>query len=443
MSCESSPPPDCPELSSSSHQKTDKLISYNAGHLIEAAIAHRQYYKTDLLIDVVERYVRHIRTVIGPEEGKLHAYPGHPEIELALLRLHAETGSQDAYELARYFIEERGNPHGQDGLHFYEWEARRRREAPWKRPDAYPTAHAYWYCQSHAPILEQQTIEGHAVRAMYLLTGVANLLHFDEAGIRAFDDDDGNQAKEKKSKYFEAVTRLWDNMVDKKMYLTGGIGAMWGWEGFGIDYFLPQGTDEGGCYGETCASIGVILLAERLLHLDLDARYADVLELCLYNNVMTSNSLDGAAFTYVNQLASSDAQPSRREDWFEVSCCPPNLLRLFGSLGGYLWDYGTVSSKEEQEEEEVYVNVHLYTTAVVTFETPKSRTVSLEQRSNWPWNGTVSFTLNAPAGVNTTIRLRIPGWSKGEYTVCFHAFLHVQYTFSAFRRAPPPPPPPN
>ena len=180
MSCESSPPPDCPELSSSSHQKTDKLISYNAGHLIEAAIAHRQYYKTDLLIDVVERYVRHIRTVIGPEEGKLHAYPGHPEIELALLRLHAETGSQDAYELARYFIEERGNPHGQDGLHFYEWEARRRREAPWKRPDAYPTAHAYWYCQSHAPILEQQTIEGHAVRAMYLLTGVANLLHFDE-----------------------------------------------------------------------------------------------------------------------------------------------------------------------------------------------------------------------------------------------------------------------
>ena len=342
-----------------------------------------------------------------------------------MLRLHAETGNQDAYELARYFIEERGNPRGQDGLHFYDWEARRRGDSPWKRPDSYPVAHAYWYCQAHAPILEQHTIEGHAVRAMYLLTGVANLLHFDEADIRAFDDNGGDgTGKRKKDRYFEAITRLWDNMVDKKMSLTGGIGAMWGWEGFGIDYFLPQGSDEGGCYNETCASIGVVLLAERLLHLDLDARYADVLELCLYNNIMTSNSLDGAAFTYVNQLASSDAQPSRREDWFDVSCCPPNLLRLFGSLGGYLWDYGTTTSGGggDGDEEDVYFNVHLYTTAVVKFETPNGRSVSLEQRSNWPWSGTVSFKLEAPAGTNTTIRLRIPGWSKGKYTVGPGAF---------------------
>ena len=426
---------------------------------------------------MVEKYIRHIRTVIGPGEGQKHAYPGHPEIELALLRLHAATGNEDAYELARYFIEERGNPKGQDGMHFYDWERKQRGDSPWKRPDAYPTADDHWYNQCHAPILEQQTIEGHAVRAMYLLTGVANLLSLDKLGVRAYDDDhsseeeeeeeegqdgsggkevettDKNKNKNRKEKYFEALTRLWDDMVDKKMYLTGGIGARWGWEGFGLDYFLPAGSDEGGCYNETCASIGVVMLAERMLHLDLDARYADVLELCLYNNVMTGASLDGTAFTYVNQLASSDVQPSRREDWFEVSCCPPNLMRLFGSLGGYLWDYGVstggggggggssgIAGEEEFEEEEeeegsvnAFVNVHLYTTAVVTFEVgDEGKTVALEQKSDWPWDGNVVFDLTAPSSVKTTIRLRIPGWARGEYTVCFsytYTCLFIKHIF--------------
>ncbi|RYO96658.1 hypothetical protein DL765_011520 [Monosporascus sp. GIB2] len=376
---------------------------YNAGHLIEAALAHSKYYKTDFLIEVAEKYVRYIRSVIGPEEGRLHAYPGHPEVELALLRLHAATGSADALQLARYFVEERGNPTGQDGEHFYDWEARRRGDSPWKRPDAYPVSGEHWHNQSHAPILEQRSIEGHAVRAMYLLTGVADLLCLENS----------NMADGKKDAYFEALTGLWDNMVDRKMYLTGGIGAMKQWKGFGIDYFLPQGSDEGGCYNETCASIGTVMLAERLLHLDLDARYGDIMELCLYNNIMTGMGLDGASFTYANQLASSEAQPSRRERWFEVSCCPPNLMRLFGSLGGYLWDYGAVAAGPPGE---VFVNVHLYTTAVVTFEVEK-QSVSLEQRSNWPWEGTVSFNLKAPPPMNTTIRLRIPGWAQGKFTL--------------------------
>ncbi|RYP45411.1 hypothetical protein DL768_008233 [Monosporascus sp. mg162] len=378
---------------------------YNAGHLIEAALAHSKYYKTDFLVEVVEKYVRYIRSVIGPEEDRLHAYPGHPEMELALLRLHAATGSADALELARYFIEERGNPAGQDGEHFYDWEARRRGDSPWKRPDAYPVSGEHWYNQSHAPILEQCSVEGHAVRAMYLLTGVADLLCLGEDNKAAADG--------KKDAYFEALTRLWDNMVDRKMYLTGGSGAMEQWEGFGIDYFLPQGSDEGGCYNETCASIGAVMLAERLLHLDLDARYGDIMELCLYNNVMTGMGLDGASFTYVNQLASSEAQLSRRERWFEVSCCPPNLMRLFGSLGGYLWDYGAIAAGPPGE---VYVNVHLYTTAVVTFEV-EGQSVCLEQRSDWPWQGTVSFNLKAPSSMNTTIRLRIPGWAHGKFTL--------------------------
>ncbi|RYP60198.1 hypothetical protein DL769_008222 [Monosporascus sp. CRB-8-3] len=377
---------------------------YNAGHLIEAALAHSKYYKTDFLIEVVEKYVRYIRSIIGPEKGRLHAYPGHPEMELALLRLHAATGSADALELARYFVEERGNPAGQDGEHFYDWEARRRGDSPWKRPDAYPVSGEHWYNQSHAPIVEQRSVEGHAVRAMYLLTGVADLLCL---------ENNNGVADSKKDAYFEALTRLWDNMVDRKMYLTGGIGAMEQWEGFGIDYFLPQGSDEGGCYNETCASIGAVMLAERLLHLDLDARYGDIMELCLYNNVMTGMGLDGASFTYANQLASSEAKPSRRERWFEVSCCPPNLMRLFGSLGGYLWDYGAAAAGSPGE---VFVNVHLYTTAVVTFAV-EGQSMSLEQRSNWPWEGTVSFNLKAPSSMNTTIRLRIPGWAQGKFTL--------------------------
>lgn len=213
-----------------------------------------------------------------------------------------------------------------------------------------------------------------------------------------------------KSEYFGALSRLWNNMVDKKMYLTGGIGSMWQWEGFGIDYFLPQGSDEGGCYNETCASIGVIMLAERLLHLDLNSKYADVMELCLYNAVMTGLSLEGTAFTYVNQLASSEVDRNRREDWFDTSCCPPNVMRLFGSLGGYLWDYGGTGK-------DAYVNVHLYTTAKLKFQV-EDQEISLEQKSNWPWEGNILFQLEAPAATNVTIRLRIPSWAQGRFMVC-------------------------
>jgi uncharacterized protein len=207
----------------------------------------------------------------------------------------------------------------------------------------------------------------------------------------------------------QALHRLWDNMVDKKMYLTGGIGAMAQWEGFGIDYFLPQGTDEGGCYAETCASIAFVMLAERILHLNLDSQYADVIELCLYNNIMTAMSLDGKSFTYINQLASSEADKSMRKEWFWCACCPPNLTRLFGSVGGYLWDYGT-------EGNGVFVNVHLYTGAELQFKAGES-TVTLQQKTNWPWEGKVDFELSSPSLLRTTIRLRLPAWSKGRFTL--------------------------
>lgn len=373
---------------------------YNCGHLIEAALAHNNYYKNNLLLEPLEKYVHLIANTFGPEHGKIHGYPGHPEIELALLRLYTETRNEEALQLARYFLEERGNPNGPDGKHYYDWEAEQRHESPWKRPNPYPEAGSHWYNQAHVPILQQETIEGHSVRAVYLLTAAADMLCLEKQGSTSFD---------KSAEWLAALRRLWDNMVDKKMYVTGGIGAIKQWEGFGIDYFLPQSTDEGGCYAETCASIAVMFLAERMLAIELDSRYGDIMELCLYNNVMTAMSIDGKAFTYVNQLGSSEIDKSGREDWFWCACCPPNFSRLFGSLGGYLWHFGAQGN-------EGYINVHLYTSAKVSFQSEHGP-VELEQSSNWPWEGTVKFSLRKPEQLSTTIRLRIPAWSNGEFTL--------------------------
>lgn len=330
----------------------------------------------------------------------MHGYPGHPEIEMALLRLYAATNSSEAYELAKYFLQERGNPTGQHGMHFYDWEAQKRNEDPYTRPNTYPEKGSHWYCQAHMPIVEQPTIEGHSVRAVYLLTAVADMVQLHHSGNKPIGGDADSWSL--------ALTRLWDNMVGKKMYVTGGIGAIKQWEGFGIDYFLPAGTDEGGCYSETCASIAVMMLAERLLSFDLDAKYADILELCLYNNIMTAMSLNGQQFTYVNQLASSETDKSAREDWFWCACCPPNLTRLFGSLGGYIWHV-------QENEADLAINIHLYTTAKLTFNTASGEIISLQQTSNWPLDGKVSLELSSSPSQNVVIRFRLPSWCQGQY----------------------------
>ncbi|PGH17721.1 hypothetical protein AJ80_04729 [Polytolypa hystricis UAMH7299] len=378
---------------------------YNCGHLIEAALAHKDHYKNDLLLEPIEKYVRLIRKVFGPGEDQLHGFPGHPEIELALVRLYKATGNQDAYDLAQYFVEERGNPTGQEGKHYHDWEAEKRGDSAWLRPNHYSEARAHWYCQAHVPLLEQTTIEGHSVRALYLLTAVADLLAVEKSGQHAFAKSD---------QWLATVKRLWDNMVDRKMYVTGGVGAIKQWEGFGGDYFLPQGTDEGGCYAETCASIAVMFLAERMLELELDGRYGDMMELCLYNSVMTGMSLDGKSFTYVNQLASSDKDKSGRESWFWCACCPPNFSRLFGSLGGYLWHYGSNGNGTTTDDVEAFINVHLYTTAKLTFQVSDAASIEFEQKTNWPWEGNILFQMKNPAQIKTTIRLRIPAWAKGK-----------------------------
>jgi DUF1680 family protein len=224
---------------------------YNAGHLIEAALAHSKHYGTNDLMEPILKYVDLIHKTFGPGPEQRHGYGGHPEIELALLRLFEHTRDTRHLDLARYFIEERGNPTGQDGRHYFDVEAEERGENPHDMMVYWPAETPYQYYQAHVPIVDQPTIEGHSVRAMYLLTAVADLVRLEGP-------------KDNKPKR-DALERLWTNMVDKKMYLTGGIGAHKQWEGFGIDYFLPSGTDDGGCYNETCAGIGVMMLAERLL----------------------------------------------------------------------------------------------------------------------------------------------------------------------------------
>ncbi|KFY93391.1 hypothetical protein V498_04458 [Pseudogymnoascus sp. VKM F-4517 (FW-2822)] len=394
----------------------DKRFMYNAGHLIEAALAHNKHYGTDDLMEPILKYVDLLHKTFGPGPEQRHGYPGHPEIELALLRLFERTRDPRHLDLARYFIDERGNPTGQGGRHYFDVEAEERGESPHDRLPYWPAERPYQYYQAHVPIVDQPTIEGHSVRAMYLLTAVADLVRLEGQGLK------NNKPKR------DALERLWSNMVDNKMYLTGGIGAhkqwegfgmkiislsvtLWSdcahkqWEGFGIDYFLPSGTDEGGCYAETCAGIGVMMLAERLLQLDLDGKVADIMELCFYNAVMTGMSADGKRFTYVNQLASTDADLSQRAEWFTCACCPPNVTRLFGYVGGYLWT-------SKVDDTRLSVNVHMYSSATLSVDVGGA-TVEIEQVSNWPWEGKMEFAVKNASDVPTTINLRIPGWATG------------------------------
>jgi len=363
---------------------------YNAGHLLEGALAHNHLTKNDDLLNPLINYMELICRTFGLNEGQIPGYPGHPELELALLRLHHRTKNPKHLELAKYFLTERGKVDNK-GENFFEKESRERGEKEYEKPWFAAERAPLWYYQAHKPIVEQDTIEGHAVRAMYLLTAASDLVRLEGASENPFKT---------------AVYRLWDNMVQAKMYLTGGIGAMQSWEGFGPNYHLPQGTDEGGGYAETCAGIGVMMLAERILQYDLDRRFSDVMELALYNAVLTAMSSDGIKFTYVNQLASSDKHLSKREEWFWCACCPPNVLRLLGQIGGYI---------HSQFEEQQQINVHLYVPSEYEFKLGGRQGV-LSQKSDWPWSGQVEFELKGEA-LQVGVALRIPQWAR-SWKVC-------------------------
>ncbi len=287
---------------------------YCIGHLIEAAVAYYEATGKNRIIKIVNKAIDHISEVIGEGEGKLAGYPGHPEIELALMKLYKITGKEAYVELCRFFIEERGK---ENPTHFFDEECKSRGVEP---------NNEYSYYQAHLPIREQATAEGHAVRATYLYSGMVDL-----ASIL------------KDEELLEVCRTLWENTVTKRMYVTGGIGSSSFEERFTVDYDLPNDR----AYTETCAAIALIMWAHRMVQIEADSKYTDILELALYNGALSGISLDGKSYFYVNPLEvwphtancrhDMETVKPTRQPWFGCACCPPNIARLLASLGQYIY----------------------------------------------------------------------------------------------------------
>lgn len=355
------------------HVETDKRWTnmrdwhelYDAGHLIEAAVAHFQSTGKRSLLEIVCRYADYIGSVFGREPGKRRGYCGHPEVELALVKLARATGEQRYMDMARYFVDERGQQ-----PHYFDQEA----IARGSKPSDYWFKN-YEYSQSHCPVRDQHEVVGHAVRAMYLYSAMADL---------AAEDGDAS--------LLEACQRLWTHLTTKRMYVMGGIGSSKDNEGFTSDYDLPNKS----AYAETCAAIALVFWAQRMLEIELDSRYADVMELALYNAVLSGVSLEGTHFFYDNPLASDGGH--HRQEWFHCPCCPPNLSRIFSSLGGYVYAQG-------QDD----VAVHLYAAGEARLSVA-GRDVTLRQETSYPWDGAVSLTVGLATPASFGLRLRIPAW---------------------------------
>jgi DUF1680 family protein len=334
---------------------------YCAGHLMEAAVAHYQATGKRSLLDVMTRYADHIASVFGDGPGQRPGTCGHEEIELALVKLYHATGEERYLRLSEFFLNQRGQTPSVFAHEF----------AP---GESFDTS----YCQDHLPVREQGEVTGHAVRAMYLYSGMA-----DVAGETG---DEG---------LLRACERLWDHLTLKNMYLTGGIGATRRNEGFTSDYDLPNDT----AYCETCAAIGLVFWAHRMLQLTADSRYADTMERALYNGTISGVSLDGARFFYENPLES--AGHHHRQDWFGCACCPPNIARLIASFGGYVYS---------QTEADAYV--HLYVRGQGKLQVV-GQELTIHQETQYPWDGAVRLTLDLPQPATFALNLRLPNWCSG------------------------------
>jgi hypothetical protein len=340
---------------------------YCAGHLIEAAVAYFQATGKRKLLDIMIRYVDHIASVFGPEEGKRKGYCGHEEIELALVKLARATGERKFMDLAKYFIDQRGQQ-----PHYFDEEARARGVDP--RDYHFKT---YEYNQSHKPVREQDKVVGHAVRAMYLYSGMADI-------ATEYGDDSLRLALE----------RLWTDLTTKRLYVTGGLGPSQDNEGFTADYDLPNET----AYAETCAAVGLVFWSNRMLGMGPDSRYADIMELALYNGSISGLSLDGSLFFYENPLESRGAHT--RWKWHHCPCCPPNIGRMVASIGSYM--YGVADDA---------IAVHLYGDNTARLEVA-GQAVRLTQTSRYPWDGVVNIAVDPETPTAFTIHLRIPGWCR-------------------------------
>lgn len=334
--------------------KWEKINShelYNSGHLYEAAVAHYRATGKRTLLDVAIKNADLVCKVFGPEEGQKHVPSGHPIIEMALAKLYKVTGNEKYLNMAKYFVEETGR--GTDGHRLSE------------------------YSQDHKPILQQDEIVGHAVRAGYLYSGVAD--------VASLTND---------TAYFNALTRLWDNLVSKKLYITGGMGSRAQGEGFGPNYELQNHT----AYCETCASIANVYWNQRMFLATGDSKYIDVLERALYNGVISGVSLSGDKFFYDNPLESMGQH--ERQKWFGCACCPGNITRFIASVSGY--QYAT-------QENDIFVNLYIQGKSEIS---TADNNVILEQTTEYPWDGKILIKVAPKTEGEFALRLRVPSWIK-------------------------------
>jgi len=333
---------------------------YCAGHLFQGAVAYHRTTGDERILEVATRFADHICDTFGPGPDQRVAIDGHEEVELGLVELYRTTLERRYLDQAVFFIEARG--HGLLG-------------APYghREPE---------YSQDHVPVRDMDAVVGHAVRMLYYTAGVADVCaEVDEPAYRT------------------ALERLWHTMTERRMYVSGGIGSRYEGEAFGEDYELPHAR----AYTETCAAIASVMWNSRMLALDADARYADLLEWTLFNAVLPGLSLDGERYFYQNPLA--DDGQHRRQEWFGVACCPPNIARTLAALPGHL--YGVADSE---------VWVHLYAASGLRTTLPDGTEVALDQATSYPWGETVTFTLRASG--TFALMLRVPQW-------CTQATLRV------------------
>ena len=332
----------------------DKHEMYCAGHMIEAGVAYYQATGKRKLLDVCIRMTDHMMSQFGP--GKRHWVPGHEEIELALVKLYQTTQEQKYLDFAYWLLEERGHGHGTMGD-----------EGKWN-----PV-----YYQDIVPVRQLTDISGHAVRCMYLYCGMAD--------VAALKNDTG---------YIAAMDRLWDDVVHRNMYITGGVGSSHDNEGFTEDYDLPN-LD---AYCETCASVGMVLWNQRMNQLTGDSKYIDVLERSLYNGALAGISLGGDRFFYVNPLESKGDH--HRQEWYGCACCPSQLSRFLPSIGNYIY---------ASSDDALWVNLYIGNTGQIRI---GETDILLTQETDYPWDGSVKLTISTSLPLEKEIRLRIPNWCK-------------------------------
>jgi uncharacterized protein len=338
---------------------------YNAGHLYEAAAAHYQATGKRNLLDIALKNADLVCATFG--YNKRHVAPGHEVVEMGLVKLYRITNKKEYLETAKYFIEERGHFKGYDP----------NSKDPWK-------SGAYW--QDHKPVVEQFEAVGHAVRAGYLYSAMAD--------VAALTDD---------KDFLRAIDSIWNNVVGKKIYVQGGVGAIGDGERFGDNYELPNRT----AYNETCAAIANVYWNHRMFLLHGDSKYIDILEKSLYNGLISGVGMDGKSFFYTNAMEIKNGMPHKdmeagRSGWFPCSCCPTNVTRLIPSIPGYMY---------AQKDNNLYVN--LFATSSTTIEVNK-KIVQLTQQNNYPWDGNLMFTVTPKSPVEMNLLIRIPGWAQNK-----------------------------